>query len=85
MVHKLFSSIDNLIPLAKTVLLGGLSIAATMLFSAFLMTVFSSQTCQGYLIYLSAREVSGLSLVVALESVACAFFIHTYIVKYEAK
>lgn len=63
-VHKLVHYINNLIPLAKTVLLGGLGIAATMLFSAFLMTIFSSPTCEGYLIYLAAKGIPGLSFVV---------------------
>lgn len=82
-VHRLLNYINNLIPLAKTVLFGGLGISAAMIFSAFLMTVFAGPTCAGYLIYLAAQSTAPMAFIVAAETVACAFFIHFYIVKFE--
>ena len=82
MLHKLTHCIENLAPLAKTVLMGGFGISAAMLFAAFLMTVFPEQTCRGYLIYLAAKGAVGSATVVSFETVACTLFIHTYIVKY---
>ncbi|GEM_PF-3856144 len=83
MVHKLLIYIHNLIPLAKTVLWGGMGIVSAMLFSAFLMTVFSADSCEGYLIYLAARQVCGLAFVVFVETAVCTFLIHSYAANYE--